>query len=87
MMVGMDSASADDKKTDKEKSDTKKKSTDQVKVIQMVTNMFSTMDSNDLGALKKYLDTGKSGVERYTNAIEYKYEQYDVIYDEYRCFL
>lgn len=47
-------------KTDKEKSDTKKKSKDQVKVIQMVTNMFSTMDSNDLGALKKYLDTGKS---------------------------
>ena len=40
-----DSASADDKKTDKEKSDTKKKSKDQVKVIQMVTNMFSTMDS------------------------------------------
>ena len=73
MMVGMDSASADDKKTDKEKSDTKKKSKDQVKVIQMVTNMFSTMDSNDLGALKKYLDTGKSGVEQYTNAIEYKY--------------
>ena len=45
MMVGMDSASTDDKKTDKEKSDTKKKSKDQVKVIQMVTNMFSTMDS------------------------------------------
>ena len=60
MMVGMDSTSADDKKTDKEKSDTKKKSKDQVKVIQMVTNMFSTMDSNDLGALKKYLDTGNN---------------------------
>ncbi len=31
MMVGMDSARTDDKKTDKEKSDTKKKSKDQVK--------------------------------------------------------
>ena len=82
MMVGMDSASADDKKTDKEKSDTKKKSKDQVKVIQMVTNMFSTMDSNDLGALKKYLDTGKSGVEQYTNAIEYKYSVSPQIYKE-----
>ena len=82
MMVGMDSASADDKKTDKKKSDTKKKSKDQVKVIQMVTNMFSTMDSNDLGALKKYLDTGKSGVEQYTNAIEYKYSISPQIYKE-----
>ena len=41
-----------------------------VGVIQMVTNMFSTMDSNDLGALKSYLDSGKSGIEKYTHAIE-----------------
>ena len=82
MMVGMDSASADDKKPDKEKLNTKEKSKDQVKVIQMVTNMFSTMDSNDLGALKKYLDTGKSGVEQYTNAIEYKYSISPQMYKE-----
>lgn len=44
--------------------------------------MFSTMDSNDLGALKKYLDTGKSGVEQYTNAIEYKYSVSPQIYKE-----
>ncbi len=50
--------------------------------MQMVTNMFSTMDSNDLGALKKYLDTGKSGVEQYTNAIEYKYSISPQIYKE-----
>lgn len=27
--------------------------------MQMMTNMFSTMDSNDLKSLKEYLDGGK----------------------------
>lgn len=46
MMVGMngDSGSSDDKKSGKDK--------DKVKVMQVVTNMFSKMNSNDLGALK-----------------------------------
>ena len=35
--------------------------------------MFSKMDSNDLGALKKYLDSGKSKIHDYTKAIEYSY--------------
>ena len=39
----------------------------------MMTNMFSTMDSNDLKSLKKYLDSGKSGIEDYTSAVEYYY--------------
>ena len=51
-----------------------------VGVIQMVTNMFSTMDSNDLGALKSYLDSGKSGIEKYTHAIEYSYSVTPQIY-------
>ena len=51
-----------------------------VSVIQMVTNMFSTMDSNDLGALKSYLDSGKSGIEKYTHAIEYSYSITPQIY-------
>ncbi|MEF2805061.1 MAG: ATP-binding cassette domain-containing protein [Massilistercora timonensis] len=51
-----------------------------VGVIQMVTNMFSTMDSNDLGALKSYLDSGKSGIEKYTHAIEYSYSITPQIY-------
>ncbi len=42
-----------------------------INVIQMVSNMFSTMDSNDLESLKAYLDSGDSGIEQYTNAIEY----------------
>ena len=51
-----------------------------VGVIQMVTNMFSTMDSNDLGALKSYLDSGKSGIEKHTHAIEYSYSITPQIY-------
>lgn len=44
-----------------------------VHVVQMMTNMFSTMDSNDLESLKAYLDQGDSGIENYTNAVEYSY--------------
>ena len=50
-----------------------------VHVVEMVTDMFSTMDSNDLRSLKTFLDSGDSGIEKYTNAVEYSYEgQYDI---------
>ena len=49
-------------------------------LIQMVTDMFSTMDSNDLESLKEYLDSGDSGIEEYTNAIEYSYDVVPQIY-------
>lgn len=52
----------------------------EINVIQMVTDMFSTMDSNDLESLKKYLDSGESGIEEYTNAIEYSYDVVPQIY-------
>lgn len=53
-----------------------------VHVVEMVTDMFSTMDSNDLESLKKYLDSGESGIEKYTNAIEYSYNVVPQIYRE-----
>ena len=56
------------------------KESGEINVIQMVTDMFSTMDSNDLGALKKYLDSGDSGIEAYTNAVEYSYDIVPQIY-------
>ena len=56
------------------------KESGEINVIQMVTDMFSTMDSNDLGALKKYLDSGDSGMEAYTNAVEYSYDIVPQIY-------
>ena len=52
----------------------------EINVIQMVSNMFSTMDSNDLESLKAYLDSGDSGIEQYTNAIEYSYNVTPQIY-------
>ena len=51
-----------------------------ISVINMVTDMFSTMDSNDLESLKKYLDSGDSGIEEYTNAVEYSYDVVPQIY-------
>lgn len=53
-----------------------------VNVIQMVTDMFSTMDSNDLEALKEYLDHGDSGIDQYVSAIEYSYDSVPQIYRE-----
>ena len=51
-----------------------------INVINMVTDMFSTMDSNDLESLRKYLDSGDSGIEEYTNAVEYSYDVVPQIY-------
>lgn len=53
-----------------------------IHVVQMVTDMFSTMDSNDLKSLKKYFDSGNSGIEQYTNAVEYSYNVEPLIYKE-----
>ena len=44
-----------------------------VGVTEMVTNMFSKMNSNDLQSLKEYLDGGGSGIEQYANSVEYTY--------------
>lgn len=49
-------------------------------ILKMMTNMFSTMDSNDLKSLKAYLDSGESGMEQYTSAIEYSYDVMPQIY-------
>ena len=54
----------------------------EINVIKMVSNMFSTMDSNDLESLKAYLDSGDSGIEQYTNAIEYSYNVTPQIYQQ-----
>ena len=51
-----------------------------VEVVQMLTSMFSTMDSNDLASLKKYLDSPDSKIEEYTNAVEYSYNTAPQIY-------
>lgn len=58
------------------------KDSGEVHVVEMVTDMFSTMDSNDLESLKAYLESGESGIEEYTNAVEYSYNAVPRIYKE-----
>ena len=45
----------------------------EVGVAQMVTNMFSKMNSNDLESLKVYLDSNESSISQYANSVEYTY--------------
>lgn len=53
-----------------------------VHVISMVTDMFSTLDSNDLKSLKSYLDSEESGIAPYVNAVEYSYNVVPQIFRE-----
>ena len=46
---------------------------DDVKVSEMITNMFSKIGSNDLTSLKQYLENDSSNINEYTKAIEYSY--------------
>lgn len=52
----------------------------EVGVFEMLTNLVSSTDSNDLAALKAFLDSGGSGIEEYANAIEYSYSVTPQIY-------
>ncbi len=57
-----------------------KSNSGEVKVTQMLTNMFSNVDPNDLESLKKYFDSGQSGIDKYANAVEYSYNVSPQIY-------
>ena len=52
----------------------------QVTVTQMLTNLFSKVEPNDLGSLKAYFDSGTSGIDQYAHAIEYSYDVAPQIY-------
>ena len=52
----------------------------EVGILDMVTSMFSTMNSNDLKSLKTWLDSGTSGIEQYTSAVEYSYDIMPQVY-------
>ena len=57
-----------------------KDDSNQVGVSQTITAMLSKVESNDLKALKAWLDSGESGMEPYVNAIEYSYSTVPHIY-------
>ena len=77
MMVG--NTGTDDKSKD---SSGKKNKDGQVKVREMVTNMFSKMNTNDLKSLKKHLEKDNDALKSYTNAVEYDYDVDPQIYRE-----
>ncbi len=52
----------------------------EVTVTQMLTNLFSRVEPNDLESLKSYFDSGASGIEEYAHAIEYSYDVAPQIY-------
>lgn len=54
----------------------------EVGVFEILKNLVSSTNSNDLASLKKYLDSGNSGIRDYTSAIEYTYSAAPHIYRE-----
>ncbi|MCD7921883.1 MAG: ATP-binding cassette domain-containing protein [Clostridiales bacterium] len=68
----MGSSSASDEETEE----------DQITVTEMISSMFSMMDTNDLESFKEYIDSGESDLDDYTKAIEYIYEVEPQIYLE-----
>lgn len=55
---------------------------DQITVTEMISSMFSMMDTNDLESFKAYIDSGESDIDDYTKAIEYIYDVEPQIYLE-----
>ncbi len=52
----------------------------EINVTHMINTMFTTVSTNDLEYLKKYLDSGESDIDEYTKAIEYQYDIEPQIY-------
>ncbi|MCD8325083.1 MAG: ATP-binding cassette domain-containing protein [Clostridiales bacterium] len=53
---------------------------DGISVVEMVSSMFSMLDSNDLASFKEYLESGESDIYEYSKAIEYIYDAEPQIY-------
>ncbi len=51
-----------------------------INVSKRITNMFSTIGSNDLKSFKKYLESDESNIKKYAKAIEYSYDVTPTIY-------
>ncbi|MEE0796632.1 MAG: ABC transporter ATP-binding protein/permease [Anaerovoracaceae bacterium] len=75
-----DMGSAAESEGDGAASGNSEKAGDDINVIDMLSGMFATVNSNDLTALKDYLENGGSGIEQYTSAIEYSYDTDPLIF-------
>ena len=56
----------------------------EVRERQTITRMLSGVATNDLYSLRQYLESGTSGIEKYTNAIEYTYSFSPQIFLQYK---
>ena len=68
----------------KESEETREETPEEIEVreLQTITTLFSTLTTNDLKSLKVFLDSDKSHVRDYANAIEYSYGVTPLIYIE-----
>lgn len=65
---------------DNGKETQEEKSNNDINVTGMLTNMFSTIGSNDLEALKEYFESEQCNINKYAKTIEYNYNIYPRIY-------
>ncbi|MEC4184398.1 ABC transporter ATP-binding protein/permease [Adlercreutzia sp. R21] len=54
---------------------------DTVPETRMVTDMFASLENNDLASLKLFFDEGGNGIDNYVNSIEYRYNVTPQIFD------
>lgn len=71
MLAGAGGETSDEEKVEEKKD---------IEVTKMLTNMFSTIGSNDLKSLMEYLESRDSDVYNYAKAIEYAYNVSPQIY-------
>ena len=71
MLAGAGGETSDEEKIEEKKD---------IEVTKMLTNMFSTIGSNDLKSLMEYLESRDSDVYNYAKAIEYSYNVTPQIY-------
>lgn len=71
LMMGRNEAFQEDK-DEEQKSD--------VTELQIVSDMFASVERNDLASLKKYLDSEESHILDYAKAVEYSYNVVPLIY-------
>ena len=78
-----DMSSLVDRKQDEEESvKPEEPEVREVREMQIVSTLFSTLTTNDLVSLKKFLDSRDSHVLDYANAVEYSYSITPLIYIE-----
>lgn len=62
-------------------SELAKEKNGEINIVNNLSNMFSSIGSNDLASLKKYLESDECTINDYAKAIEYDYNVLPIIYN------